>query len=83
MTEVGNSGQIPDWEVGVIMGYIWDILSWQSSLTSQTKIWMSRVWMRVLDWREIFYNNLKSRNNKHYHLLDIYSVAKLAVYCLT
>lgn len=65
------------------MSCILNIVSWETSLTSQTKIRRTGVWMGVLGWRGIFYNNnLKSRNNKCYHLLNAHSVPKLTIYYL-
>lgn len=83
LAKAGSAGRIPDGEVGWVMSYILNILSWKPSLTSQTKLCRTGVWMRVLGWRGLFYNNnLKSRNNKCYHSLNTYSVPRLTIHYL-
>lgn len=69
------------------LGWSWVIFwtLWVGSLPwpPQTKICRTGVWMGVLGWRGIFCNNnLKSRNNKCYHLSNSYSVPKLTIYYL-
>lgn len=51
LPEAERAGQIPGWEGGVVMSCILGILSWKLSLTSQTKICSSELWMRVLGWK--------------------------------
>ena len=45
LTKPERAGPIPDWEGGVVMKWILDILSWKLSLTFQTKTCRFGLWM--------------------------------------
>lgn len=58
LTKPERAGPIPDWEGGMVVRCVLDILSWKPSLTSQTKTGRFGLGMKVLGWKGVVcYNN--------------------------